>query len=527
MGRFRARIKRIKILLQNASDFINKHNTHQLNSNIQASNEKTITQASKEKKVKEANYEKKIKEVTYEKTLTELGDCFDLVHRSFNQDEIHIIYLSSLVDSQTLEWEILSPLREMSFNIFDKSFQQSLFKLENNQEEVINGIVDGNVSMFTGENSYLINVSGFEERAISQSESETVINGPHDSFNEVLKTNVSLIRRRIRSPRLKMIKLSVGEISKTKVLLIYIEGIANMEIVNHLKERIRSVEVDSITDSNVLIQIIDDHQNSPFPQFYTTERPDIAVSKLYAGKIIGLVDDSPSIFCTPSSFFDFFESPDDYNQRWIIGTGVRILRYMALSITLILTAFYVSICTYHYEMIPQSLLQSIMQSRSRVPFPPIVEAIFLELVIELLREAGARLPTKIGQTIGIVGGIVIGQAAVEAGITSNILIIVVAVSAIASFIVPSYIMSASIRIVRFLFIIMAGFMGNIGIFFALGIVTIHLTGLTNLSSPYFMPISPTFFKDWMDSIVRGPYYKINKGQPAQSMTQNDGEKERN
>jgi spore germination protein len=507
MGRFRTILK--KIFLQKDTDFVNLHKTQHLNSNKKASNEKTITEA------------------TYDKTLTELGDSFDLVHRSFNQDEIQIIYLDSLVDSKTLEWEILSPLREMSFNHLEKAFQQSLFKRENNQEKVINGILNGNVSMFAGENTYLINVAGFEKRSISQSETETVINGPHDSFNEALKTNVSLIRRRVRSPRLKMITLSVGEISKTRVLLIYIEGIANMDIVNRLKERIQSVKVDSITDSNVLIQIIDDHQHSPFPQFYTTERPDIAVAKLYSGKVIGLVDDSPNIFCTPSSFFDFFESPDDYNQRWIIGTAVRILRYIALFITLILSAFYVSICTYHYEMIPQSLLQSIMQSRSRVPFPPIFEAIFLEIVIELLREAGARLPTKIGQTIGIVGGIVIGQAAVEAGITSNILIIVVAVSAIASFIVPSYIMSASIRIVRFLFILMAGFLGNIGIFFALGILIIHLTGLTNLSSPYFMPISPTFFKDWMDSIVRGPFYKIKKGQQVQSLMQNDGEKERN
>jgi len=518
MGRFRTIIKRIKILLQKATGFINLHNTRHLNSNKQvAPYEKTISDT----------VDKSLKVATYENTLKELENCFDLVHRSFNQDEIHIIYFSSLVDSQTLEWEILSPLREMSFSHFDKTFQQSLFKCEDNQEKVINGILEGNVSLFTGGKTYLINVSGFEERSISQSESETVINGPHDSFNEVLNTNVSLIRRRVRSPRLKMIKLSVGEISKTKVLIIYIEGIAHADVVKNLKERIQSVKIDSITDANVLIQIIDDHQNSPFPQFYTTERPDIAVTKLYAGKVVGLVDDSPNIFCTPSSFFDFFESPDDYNQPWILGTGVRILRYMALFITLILTAFYVSICTYHYEMIPLSLLQSIMQSRSRVPFPPIVEAIFLEIVIELLREAGARLPTKIGQTIGIVGGIVIGQAAVEAGITSNILIIVVAVSAIASFIVPSYIMSASIRMVRFFFILMAGLLGNIGIFFALGILIIHLTGLTNLSSPYFMPISPTFFKDWMDSIVRGPFYKIRKGQPAQSMMQNDGEKERN
>lgn len=497
------------IFLQKDTDFAAQHNTHQVKSNNNPSSEKTNTEA------------------TYDKTLTEFENCFDLVHRSFNQDEIRIIYLNSLVDSNKLEWEILSNLREMSICEFEKSTHQSLFKRENDQEEVINGILDGNVAMFVGESTYLINVSGFEERAISQSETESVINGPHDSFNEGLNTNISLIRRRVRSPRLKMIKLTVGEISKTKVLLIYIEGIGNMEILNQLKERIQSVKVDSVADSNVLIQMIDDHQNSPFPQFYTTERPDLAVTKLYAGKIIGLVDDSPNIFCTPSNFFDFFESPDDYNQRWIIGTGVRILRYFALFITLVLTAFYVSICTYHYEMIPQSLLQSLMQSRYRVPFPPIIEAIFLEVVIELLREAGARLPTKIGQTIGIVGGIVIGQAAVEAGITSNILIIVVSVSAIASFIVPSYIMSASIRNVRFLFILMAGFLGNIGIFFALGIITIHLTGLTNLSSPYFMPISPTFFKDWMDSIVRGPFYKIKKGQPAQTMLQNDGEKERN
>ncbi|SFS63348.1 spore germination protein [Paenibacillus sp. BC26] len=444
--------------------------------------------------------EKTMTAANFEKTLAEFEDSFDLVDRSFHQDTIRIIYLNSLVDVQSLEWEILKPLREMTIHHFEQSIQQSLFKEVYKQEEVINGILDGNVSLFAEEHIYLINVPGFEERAISQSERETVINGPHDSFNEVLNTNVSLIRRRIRSPRLKMIRLSVGAISKTKILIIYIEGIANISVVDHLKERIQALKVDSITDTNFLIQKLDDHKNSPFPQFYTTERPDVAVTKLYDGKIIGLVDDSPNIICTPTTFFDFFESPDDFYQRWTIGAAVKLLRYLALFVTLILTAFYVSICTFHYEMIPQSLLQSLMQSRSRVPFPPFVEALFLEIVIELLREAGARLPTKIGQTIGIVGGIVIGQAAVEAGITSNILIIVVAISAIASFIVPSYGMSASIRLVRFLFIIMAGFLGNIGIFFTLGIVTIHLMGLSNYSSPYVKAISLPSFKTWMDKM---------------------------
>ncbi|SDX49836.1 spore germination protein [Paenibacillus sp. CF384] len=446
-------------------------------------------------------------EANYELTLAEFGDSYDLVHRSFHQNRIRIIYLHSLIDSQSLEWEILSPLREMPFESFEQSTQQSLFQRVDDQEEVIQGILNGNVALFDEGHAYLINVPGFEERAISQSEREAVINGPHDSFNEVLKTNVSLIRRRIRSPRLKMITLSVGDISKTKVLIIYLEGIAKLDMVNLLKERIQAIKVDAITDSNCLIQKLDHHQNSPFPQFYTTERPDIAVTKLYSGKIIGLVDDSPNIICMPSGFFDFFDSPDDNYQHWTIGTAVKFLRYLALFITIVLTAFYVSICTYHYEMIPQSLLQSLMQSRSRVPFPPFIEALFLEVVIELLREAGARLPTKIGQTIGIVGGIVIGQAAVEAGITSNILIIVVAVSAIASFIVPSYGMSASIRLVRFLFIIMAGLLGNIGIFFALGIITIHLIGLSNFSSPYIKAVSPTYFKKWMEDVIIRPFYK--------------------
>ncbi|WP_201007519.1 spore germination protein [Paenibacillus glycanilyticus] len=464
---------------------------------------------------------KQMTEANYEKTIAEFGDSFDLIHRSFHADRIVLIYLDSLVDSKSLEWEILSPLREMAFDNFEKTFQQSLYKRVYEQEEVINGMLDGNVTMFAGGYTYLINVSGFEERAISQSETETVINGPHDSFNETLKTNISLIRRRIRSPRLKMIKLSVGEISKTKVLILYIEGIANMDIVNRLKERIEAIKVDSIKDSNILIQKLDEHQNSPFPQFYTTERPDIAVTKLYDGKIIGLIEGSPNIICTPSTFFDFFESPDDSYQRWTMGVAIKFLRYLALFITLVLTAFYVSLCTYHYEMIPQSLLQSLMQSRSRVPFPPFVEALFLEIVIELLREAGARLPTKIGQTIGIVGGIVIGQAAVEAGITSNILIIVVATSAIASFIVPSYGMSSSIRLVRFFFILMAGFLGNIGIFFALGMVTIHLVKLKNFSSPYIEPVSPTFFKEWMKNMVIRPFNKLDKGKHTNALIQND------
>src|SRR5690606_4562141 len=262
-----------------------------------------------------------------------------------------------------------------------------------------------------------------------------------------------------------------------------------------LIKRIELIEVDAILDGHMLIQYIDDFPNSIFPLFSVSERTDTAVSKLAEGKIIGILDGSPSVFSAPSSFFEFLASPDDYYQRWILGTATRLLRFAALVITLTFTALYVSVTTFHYEMIPEALLLTLTESRSRVPFPPIYEALLMELTIELLREAGARLPTKIGQTIGIVGGIVIGQAAVQAGLTSNVLIIAVASSAIASFVIPSYVMSASIRLVRFGLIILAGTLGDFGLMIGIAAIVIHLAGLKSLNTSYLTPVAPMYVGD--------------------------------
>ncbi|MGO4372210.1 spore germination protein [Paenibacillus sp. MCAF20] len=226
---------------------------------------------------------------------------------------------------------------------------------------------------------------------------------------------------------------------------------------------------------------------------------------MVSGRIIVIVDGSPSVISAPASFFEFFSSPDDYYQRWVLGTATRLLRFVAFIITVTFTAMYVSVTTFHYEMIPEDLLLTLTESRSRVPFPPIYEALLLESTIELLREAGARLPTKIGQTIGIVGGIVIGQAAVQAGLTSNILIIAVASSAIASFVIPSYVMSASIRLIRFGLIILAGLLGNLGLMMGLIMIVIHLSGLTSLKASYLSPVAPMKIKDWQDVFMRAPF----------------------
>lgn len=447
-------------------------------------------------------------------------DCEDIQHRQFKELGIQFIYFDYLVDKQILKEELLNWLNKGETCEVHREIESSQLKEVSSNKQAVISVLNGDVVLSFESRVYSLKANGGESRSIEESETESIILGPHEAFIESTDVNISLIRKRVKSSHLKAVNLSAGEITKTSITLMYLEDIAPQEELELLKERIDDIEYRDILDTNMLVQLIDDQPLSPFPQFFTTERPDVVASKLLAGRIIGIVDGSPYVFCAPVSFFDFFQSADDYSQRWITGTFIRLLRMFAFVITVALTALYVSITTFHYEMVPQELLPSLIESRSKVPFPPLLEAIFLELVIELLREAGARLPTKIGQTIGIVGGIVIGQAAVEAGITSNILIIAVAVSAISSFVIPSYVMSASIRIVRFSFIILAGLWGNMGLVFGLGVLIIHLTSLTSLKTPYMIPFSPTYFSDWLDTMIRAPFMFI-KNRPAQVRTSNE------
>lgn len=452
-------------------------------------------------------------------TLDNFKDCTDLTHHTFPEINVNLVYFGHLIGSDELYRDVTIPLTNVRANEVQALLTRNQYKLTPDSKSLIKGILNGEAAIFHNNNVYLIDIFKPEARSIEQSETETVITGPHDSFIETGSANLSLIRRRVKSSHLKVIKLEVGEVTKSVLYLLYIDGIANMEYVRELIDRINLIEVDAVYDGNMLIQYIDDSPNSVFPLFSTTERVDTAVSKLVAGRIVGVLDGSPSVFAAPSSFFEFMASPDDYYQRWATGTAIRVLRFIALMITLTFTALYVSVTTYHYEMIPEALLLTITESRSKVPFPPIYEALLMEITIELLREAGARLPTKIGQTIGIVGGIVIGQAAVQAGFTSNILIIAVASSAIASFVIPSYVMSASIRLIRFGLIIMAGILGDLGIALGIAYLVVHLSGLTSLNSSYLTPVSPNNFNDWRDVFIRAPFWALTR-RPTQSRSPN-------
>jgi spore germination protein len=459
------------------------------------------------------------KKPTFDHVNTEFDNCTDLTHRTYPQLNVNLLYFSHLVGSEELKRDVLDPLGHVKEEEVADLLKQSHFQYSENSKDVVTGVLDGKLALFYDQKTYLVEVANPPSRAVNQSETETVITGPHDAFVESPDVNLSLVRRRVKSSHLKVIRLSVGEVSKTYVYLLYIDGIANMEHVKELKKRIQDIEIDTISDANMLVQIIDENPNSIFPQFLTTERPDSASTKLIEGRLLVIVDGGPSVIVAPTGFFEFFTSPDDHYQRWALGTFTRLLRYVAFIVTIGFTAFYVAVTTFHYEMIPETLLLSMAESRSRVPFPPIYEALLMEVTIELLREAGARLPTKIGQTIGIVGGIVIGQAAVQAGLTSNILIIAVASSAIASFVIPSYIMSASIRLIRFGLIMMAGVWGNFGIMTGIALIIIHLSGITNLGTSYLMPVAPMKISDWKDLFVRTPLWMI-KNRSTQSASPN-------
>ncbi|RIX48675.1 spore germination protein [Paenibacillus nanensis] len=456
---------------------------------------------------------------SFEHTQNEFRDCMDFTERTFPSNSAKAVYLVTLAGNDELLREVIGPLSTAKDDALPAILEQSPYSRVTDSKVCIKDILSGRAVIFFQNEAYSVDIAHPVGRSIEQSETETVIAGPHDGFVENIGQNLGSVRKRIRSSHLKAIRLQVGEITKTDVVLIYLEDIANKDYVNTLVERIQSVEIDAVFEANMLVQLIDDNPNSVFPQYMTTERPDSICSKILSGRVACFVDGSPSGISAPTSFFEFFSSPDDYYQRWHLGTALRMLRFLGFVITIGFTSLYVSVTTFHYEMIPHTMLLNLTESRNKVPFPPLIEALLMETTIELLREAGARLPTKIGQTLGIVGGIVIGQAAVQAGFTSNILIIAVASSAIASFTIPSYIMSATLRLIRFGLIIMAGFLGNLGLLIGMGILIIHIAGVTNLGSSYLSPLAPMNKKDWLDTFIRGPLAVLNK-RPSQSRSAN-------
>ncbi|QWG82393.1 spore germination protein [Bacillus mycoides] len=352
----------------------------------------------------------------------------------------------------------------------------------------------------------LANIAIDNYRAPTPPLNESTVIGPQEGFVEDIDTNINLVRKRLPVLDLHTKEMIIGEFSKTKVIMMYLDNLAEKDNVDFLEESLRALEYDQINDSAYIQELMG--EKSIFPLYINTERTDRVTKALIDGKIAIFVDGSPSVLLTPVSYFDFFISPEDYNVSWLYATFSRILRLIAVLFSICATPLYVAVLNYHYELVPSDLLETLILSRAQVPFPPLIEALFLELAIDLLREAGARLPMKVGQTLGIVGGIVIGQASVQAGLTSNILLIIVALSALASFITPIYKMGNAVRLLRFPFLAFAEIGGLFGISLGFIFLFTHLFRLTSLRKPYAL-FYPTRQQSFKDSWIRFPLTMID------------------
>jgi spore germination protein len=445
----------------------------------------------------------------------------DLVIRQFklgSSTQAAIVFIDGLVDKADISVNIMEKLLKDDKNFVNKSTSEVLetvkdrvvatsdVKLAQSMDDIMLDVLSGDTAFFVDgvKEALIFSTKGWKTRAIDEPMTEGVVRGPRDGFIETIGTNVMLVRRQIRDPNLRLVNYKVGRRAKKTAVVAYIDGIVKPELVQEVKRRMESIDTDDIMESGYIEQWIEDDFLSPFPQIQSTERPDKVTGAILQGRVAILLDGTPFALVVPVTLGQMFHSPEDYYERWFAGTLIRVLRYFAAFIAMFLPALYIALVSFHPEMIPSKLAFSITSTREGVPVPAVVEAFLMEATMELLREAGLRLPRMIGQTIGIVGGLVIGEAAVAAGMVSPIMVIVVALTAIASFSIPSYSMALSFRYIRFALMLVAAVMGLYGIIIGYIMINIHIANLKSFGVPYSTPFAPVFFRDWKDLVLRAP-----------------------
>ena len=448
-----------------------------------------------------------------------LKDCHDAEYRDFNiggpdGKRMFLFYIEGMIDKQLLDEFVLMPLmtasgkdaNEIKNKLYDiirnSAMPVSSLKEAEYIEDALFDVLSGNSALIMDgyKKAIIIDAKSLPSRSISEPTSETVIRGARDGFTEMIGTNTVLIRKRIRDIRFKLKKKRIGVRSGTDIAVMYIEDIVDKRVVDEVEKKLDNINIDSVLGSGYIQQLMEDRPFSLFTQVQTTERPDVIVSAMYEGRVGILVDNSPNALIVPVTLTALFQSAEDYYTRPVISTFVRWLRIIAGILSILTPALYIAVTSFHSEILPSELLMSIAASREGVPFPSFIEAMIMEITLQLLREAGVRLPRPIGSTIGIVGGLVIGQAAVSAGIVSPIMIIVVALTAIASFAVPSYDVASAFGIIRILLMILANIYGLYGV--ALGGIAmlIHMVNIKSFGTPFLAPISPFEIKDMKDSL---------------------------
>ena len=435
-------------------------------------------------------------------------------------NSIQLCFYKTLIDSNILQQSVLPFLKEKASEIKKLADLKNIvpidgIKITNDPSEVEKAIHDGAIVIYFRDNKKeyaLLDISNSRlgQRETNDTQNEFSVIGPKVGFIEDLSTNLHLIREHLGTTDLIIDEILVGTRARSKIVLAYLDGVTNPQYVNTLKQRLEELDVDVTFDNTQLEQLITDNSSTIFPLYITTERVDRAVGALVQGQVVLISDKSSYVVIGPVTLMDFFSNPEDFYLPTIIASFFKLIRIFGMLFSVFATAFYVAILTFHFEVVPKDLLGPIIFSRANVPFPPVVEVLFLEVTIDLLREAGARLPTKIGQTLGIVGAIVIGQATVEAALTSNILLIIVALAALSSFTTPIYKMSNAVRILRYPFILLAAFWGGLGIYVGLIFLIAHLARLKSLGVPFLLPLYPYRKGGVTDAFVRPNYLKYDK-----------------
>jgi spore germination protein len=457
----------------------------------------------------------------------EIGQNWDVHYREFNLGRSGIraclIFVDGLSDKELINKQIISALMAD----FSSEFKQELSYAKRNnlieflknqvipisEIEEVGSIEEATAKILTGSTAFFID--GSEEvlilgtkklktRAIEEPVSEALIRGPRVGFTESLRDNTSLLRGNGEVENLTIIHFRVGKSLKKDLIVAYIKGIVDPDLVQEVETRIKKINLDNIPESGYVEQLIEDNYRSPFPQAQNTERPDRVMAGLMEGRVAILLDGTPFALIVPVTFNMMLQSPEDYYERWFPGTFIRLLRYLAATLSLFTPALYIAFISFHPGMIPTKLAISIIGSRTGVPFPALIEALFMEIAIEILREAGLRLPKPIGPAMGIVGGLIIGEAAVQAGIVSPILVIIVSLTAISSFAIPQYSAGISLRILRFIAMFFSAVLGLYGVILFILFLTAHLVKLKSFGTPYVSPATPYRLSDWKDFIFRMP-----------------------
>lgn len=355
---------------------------------------------------------------------------------------------------------------------------------------------------------FIIGMRGGKDRGVMESTTETVVRGPKEGFTENLRTNTALIRRKIKTPQLWLESRKIGKLTKTDVAIMYINGIVNDDIVQEVRKRLDRIDIDGILESGYIEELIQDETYTPFPTIYYSERPDVIAAELLEGKVAILVDGTPIVLVVPALFVSFIHAAEDYYERSDISTLIRSLRFVSLFIALLAPSLYIAITTFHQEMLPTQLLIGLAAQREGVPFPAFIEALMMEVTFEILREASLRMPKAIGAAISIVGTLVIGTAAVEAGFVSAAMVIIVSITAISSFVPPAFTMAMSIRILRFPMMALAASFGIFGIIVGIIALVLHMCSLRSFGVPYMSPFAPFIGKDNKDTIIRVPWWRM-------------------